>query len=163
MSMRSSIAFVFTACAAVSLAACGPGNDPANEPTDEVRAVDATAPGSRPATTEPAGVIDATRVVDRAPVADAAPGFDVKAFAGVFVAEGARLQLATDGTYAFTVHAESAGADLVSTGTWTVEAGGGEVLLDPDSKAGADQRFKIVSADRLVAVVGGRVLRRDGA
>ena len=163
MSVRTAIAILFAAGAALSLAACERANEPANDAASAPPGVDATAPGTDPATSVPAGDIDATRVVDRAPVADAAPGFDVKAFAGTFVVEGANLRLAADGTYTFTVHAASADADLVSTGTWTVEAEGTTLLLDPDSKADADQRFTIASNDELVAVVGGRVLRRDGA
>ena len=74
-----------------------------------------------------------------------------------------KRRLAPDGTYTFTVHAESADADLSTAGTWTVDADGSGLLLDPDSKDEPDQRFTITSADTLTAVAGGRVLQRDGA
>ena len=160
MAVRSRLALAFAAAAALSLAACERADDaPASDPAT----ADAAPPADVPTPAEADADIDATRVVDRAPVAGAAPGFDVKAFAGTFVADGAHLQLAADGTYAFTVRAESADADLVSTGTWTVEDDGAALLLDPDSKGESDQRFTLVSSDELAADVGGRVLRRDGA
>ena len=160
MSIRSVLAYAFAATAAVALSACEQTN---RTPVPEAPAAGATVPVDEPATTAPDDEIDATQVVDRAPVADAPPGFDVKALAGTFAADGANLQLAADGTYTLTVHAESADADLTSTGTWTVEADGAELLLDPDSKDDADRRYAIASDDELVAVEGGQVLRRDGA
>lgn len=154
-----SLATVLLAGAVLALSAC---EREADAPVEAEPAAEAPPVDAAPPTTEPPGDIDATSVVDRAPVADAAPGFDVKAFAGTFAAEGANLRLAADGTYTFTVHAESADADLTSTGTWTVEADGTALLLDPDAKADPDQRFTITADDTLVAVEGGRVLRRDG-
>ena len=161
MTMRPvPLAIVLLAGAVLALSAC---ERAAEAPADTGPAAGATPVDETSTTTEPPGAIDATSVVDRAPVAGASPGFDVKAFAGTFAAEGANLQLAGDGTYTFTVHAESADADLASTGTWTVEADGAVLLLDPDAKADADQRFTITDNDTLVAAEGGRVLRRDGA
>lgn len=160
MALRSTLAILFAAGAALSLMVCARGDDAA--PAD-VPVSDAATQADGPAAPDHGGPIDATRVVDRAPVAGAGAGFDARAFAGTFVAEGAALRLAADGTYAFTVRAESADADLPGTGTWTVEAGGTELLLDPDSKDAPDQRFTIASTDELVATAGGHVLRRDGA
>ena len=157
MSTRSAFARAIAATAALSLAACTPADPP---PPADAPAAGVAAPTEAPAGSSDA--IDAIAVVDLAPVADAPPSFDVRAFAGTFVSEGARLRLAADGTYAFTVHAESADADLASTGTWTVDADGG-LLLDPDSKAAPDQSFTIGSEGELVAADGGHVLRRDGA
>lgn len=106
-----------------------------------------------------AGTTDAIAVVDRAaPGGDAA--FDAKAFAGAFAAEGTSLAIAADGTYTRTVHAESAGADLTSGGTWTVQADGRELLLDPEDKSEPDRVYRIVSNDRLRAD-DGSVLVRD--
>ncbi len=158
MSVRSATAIVFAAGAALSLAACQPENAPAVDAP-----VDATRRAAEPVATAPSGQIDATSVVDRAPVAGAAPGFDVKAFAGTFATEGANLRLDPDGTYTLVVHAESADADLATTGTWTVEADGAELLLDPASKDEPDRRYAITSNDALTSVEGGQVLRRDGA
>ena len=160
MAVRTVFAIVFAAAAALTIAACERATEP---PVAEVPAADAAAPAAGPVDAAPAGDVDATGMVDRAQVADAPSGFDVKAFAGTFTAEGANLRLAADGTYTLSVHAESADADLASTGTWTVEADGSELLLDPDSKDDADRRYAIASNDELVAVEGGQVLRRDGA
>lgn len=147
MSVRSAFAIVLAASAALSLAAC----DRADEgPAPDAPPGATAAPAVEPPATEPAGDIDATRVVDRAPVAGAAPDFDVKAFAGTFAAHGAELRLDADGTYVQTVHAESADADLVVPGTWTVEDDGTVLRLDPDSKGDEDRTLRIVSRDDLV-------------
>jgi len=105
-----------------------------------------------------AGATDAIAVIDHAaPGGDAA--FDAKAFAGTFATEGTSLAITADGTYTLTVHAESAGADLISGGTWMVQADGRELLLDPEDKSEPDRLYRIVSNDRLRADDGG-VLER---
>ncbi|HEU4812653.1 MAG TPA: copper resistance protein NlpE N-terminal domain-containing protein [Xanthomonadaceae bacterium] len=151
---------VFIAAGALALGACERAPDaPVDAPaSDAAPTVEASA-----TSTDTVGEIDATRVVDRASVAGSAADFDVKAFAGAFATEGANLHLASDGTYTLVVHAESADADLSTTGTWTVEANGAELLLDPDGKDEPDRRYAITSNDALTAVDGGQVLRRDGA
>ena len=87
-------------------------------------------------------------------------GIDAKTFAGTFSAEGARLELKPDGTYASSVHAASADADLAGSGTWTAEDGGAQLLLDSDDKREPDQRYTVVSREELRQVGGDRVLRR---
>lgn len=119
------------------------------------------------AAAEPAKIpgTDAIAAVDNAPAeagVQPAPGIDAKAFAGVFVAEGARIEFKPDGNYAMTVHAASADADLESTGTWSAEADGRHVLLDSNDKSETDRRYERVSPDELKAVEGGQVLRREG-
>ncbi len=109
----------------------------------------------------PAPATDATQTGDAtSPVADAPRGFDTKAFAGTFTAPGTTLTIDTDGSYRMTVHAESANADLESTGTWTLQADGKHVLLDPESKSDPDRRYALVSSDELQPVDGGDPLRR---
>ena len=147
MSVRSAIAIVFAAGAALSLAAC----ERANEDTADAPPTGATAPSFEPAPPGPPGDIDATRVVDRAPLADAPPAFDAKALAGTYVAHGAELELEADGTYVQVVHAESADADRVIPGTWTVEDDGRAVRLDPDSKGDEDRVLRIAPPDDLVS------------
>lgn len=158
MSIRTARFAVLLAAGALVLGACErPSGTPADAPaTDDAPRVEA------PAAADEVGDVDAIRVVDRGPVAGAAADFDVKAFAGTFAAEGATLQLASDGTYTLVVHAESADADLTTAGTWSVEADGAELLLDPDSKDESDRRYAITSNDALTALDGGQVLRRDG-
>jgi len=159
MSIRTARFAFLLAAGALVLGACErPSGTPADAPaTDDAPQVEA------PAAAGEGGDVDAIRVVDRGPVAGAAAGFDVKAFAGTFATDGAQLQLATDGTYTLVVHAESADADLATTGTWSVEADGTELLLDPDSKDEPDRRYAITTNDALTALDGGQVLRRDDA
>lgn len=128
----------------------------------EAPATDAPVPGTEsagapaPAPAAPAGEVDATRVVDHAPVAGAGADFDVRAFAGAFEADGTQLVLAPDGTYALAMDAGD------GAGTWSVEADGARIRLDPDSKAEADRVYTLVSADELVSDDDGRALRRAG-
>jgi copper homeostasis protein (lipoprotein) len=89
-------------------------------------------------------------------------GTELKDFAGSFAGSGTSVQLNADGTYAMTARAESAGADLQTQGTWTVQAAGKELLLDSDDKSEADRLYGVVSKDELKAGDGGQVLRRDG-
>ena len=119
------------------------------------------APSQDPAIATDDGVA-ATRVVDRAPVAGAGDGFDVRAFAGDFAADGMQVAFAADGTYALVARAESAGAELDSNGTWTVEGDGARIRLDPDAKDEGDRVFAVVSRDELATDDGGQVLRRVG-
>jgi len=110
---------------------------------------------------DPTAGTDAIAVIDHgSPVGDGG-AFDTKAFAGTFDAEGTSLAINADGSYALTVHAESAGADLTSGGTWTVQADGRELLLDPEDKSEPDRLYRIVSNDRLRAIDGGQFLDRS--
>ena len=136
--------------------------------TAEPEAVEPAAPAPAEAAPEPAKIpgTDAIAAVDNAPAeagVQPAGGFDAKAFAGVFAAEGARIEFKPDGTYAMTVHAASADADLESAGTWIADAGGKQVTLDSNDKSEADRHYQLVSTDELKAVEGGQVLRREGA
>ena len=143
------------AVATLALAACKREAEPAPAPEPAVAAPTATS--------GPAAGTDATDVVDNAtPAGDAVP-FDTKGFAGTFGATGTSLAIAADGTYRLSVHAESADADLDTDGTWTVEADGKHILLDPNSKAEADRRYEIVSHDELRATDGSQGLRREGS
>ena len=153
-----------TAALALLLAGC---NRPA-EP--EAPAADATAPASQPpaqapvppdAVADPTAGTDAIAVIDHGSPAGDRSSFDAKAFAGTFAADGTSLAIAADGSYTLTVHAESAGADLASDGTWTLQADGREILLDPEDKSEPDRRFQIVSNDRLRSAEGGQFLDRS--
>lgn len=139
----------------VDPAAADPAADPAAAPAAEAAGTQPTLPGT-----------DAVAVVDEGPLdpdAQTVGGLHVREFAGVFSTEGARIELRPDGTYAMTVHAASADADLDSAGTWTPQAGGREILLDPDDKSEPDRRYTVVSKDEIRQANGGQVLRREGA
>lgn len=160
---------------ALVLAACQPsadktadtgasGTDATDEPAPSAEAdVDPLLEGS-----------EATAVVHHArpdPV-----GFDRKAFAGAFSGAlpcadcpgvDARLEIAEGGTFALSERrrGEDAGQDTI--GTWTVDAAGTHLLLDPDDKDAADRHFEVVSNDELRALdangdpIAGAGLRRD--
>lgn len=113
--------------------------------TDAVAAVDDT--GAQPGVQRPSTTIG---------------DVDARTFAGIFVAEGARFELRADGSYASTVHAASANADLAGRGTWTARDGGRVLLLDPDDGSEPDLRLSVVSHDELrQGGEDGRVLRRQ--
>jgi hypothetical protein len=156
----SLLTLCFAFAAAISTTSCqrdpelAPDASPAAEITPDDIHDPAPASASTPAT-------DATEVADMtSPASDAPRGFDTKAFAGTFAAPGTTLTIDTDGSYRMTVHAESANADLESTGTWTLESGGKHVLLDPESKSDPDRRYALASNDELRPADGGEPLRR---
>ena len=151
---------------ALAAAACQRAPAPANDAG--ARPESATHAEPSPAAAETATVpgTDATETVDNGPLDPAArtvAGVDIREFAGAFSTEGARIEFKPDGTYAMTVHAASADADLDSSGTWTAEAGGNEVLLDSDDKSEPDRRYAVVSKDEIRQVEGGQTLRRENA
>jgi hypothetical protein len=135
---------------------------------EEAQPMPAVAPAATIAPATPSTI--APPATTGAPVAvaeSAAPGehtdFDAKAFAGTFAAAGARITFDADGNYTMRVRAESAGADLETQGTWTVEPDARHVLLDPSSKSDPDRRFEVASMDELRPDGGGQPLRREGA
>ncbi len=151
----------------LALAACRQESAP---PGDAAEPQPVASADSAPAAAEPeAGTIpgtDATEAIDNGPLDPAAQmvgGVHVRDFAGTFSTEGARIEFKGDGTYAMTVHAASADADLASSGSWSAEAGGNEILLDPDDKSEPDRRYTVVSKDEIRQVDGGQTLRREGA
>jgi len=90
-----------------------------------------------------------------APVAE--KPFMLKAFAGTFSADGNTITLNADGTYTSKL------GDAASDGTWTADAAGSELLLDPNSKAEADGKYAVVSNNEIRALDGGMSLQRAGA
>ena len=135
---------------ALALAACKPAAEPAPAPATTAEA---------PATPVESGSvvgIDATAVVnhDRPDPA----GFDRKAFAGRFAGTvpcadcpgiDTHLAINADGTFTLEETYRDRGAGHKSTGTWTIEADGKRLLLDPDTKDAADRHFEIVSKDEV--------------
>ena len=142
------IAACTTLLAVASLAAC---QREAAAPAPDTIASPATVAPAAPATVAAAMPDDTTQHVD----------FDSKAFAGTYAAPGTTLHVTADGNYRMSVHAQSAGADLETSGTWTADADARHVLLDPNSKSEADQRFEIVSHDELRSEDGSRILHRS--
>ncbi len=139
------------------LAACKPAAEPASAP-----AAAAEAPAAPVESGSVAGT-DATAVVhhDRSDPA----GFDRKAFAGTFAGTvpcadcpGIETHLAidADGTFELDETYQDRDSSSQTTGTWTIDADGKRLLLDPDTKDAADRRFEIVSKDEV------RLLDSDG-
>src|SRR5690606_6430895 len=146
--------------AAIAAAGCKPSTDGAPGEAAE------PAPAAAPDAVEPIAderPTDVLREVDNAPAPE---GLDVRAFAGRF--EGtlpcadcpgidSTIELKGDGTYTLhDAYRESDGATNDVTGTWTVEAAGKRIRLDPDSKEAQDRLYEVVSSDEL------RMLDIDG-
>jgi hypothetical protein len=151
------LALMLSACQREAAPAADAADQPDTTPSPQAPAVSEapTVPGT-----------DAIETVDNGPLdpqAQSIGGVDVRAFGGVFSTEGARIEFKPDGTYAMTVHAASANADLESSGTWSAQAGGTELLLDSHDKAEPDRRYAVVSKDEIRQVDGGQTLRHEGA
>ena len=141
-----------------ALAACAPEPDPATAPATTAKAV-----GPAVAADPLLAGTDASAVV-RHDAADPA-GFDRKAFGGTFAGilpcedcPGLQtsLEIRADGTFS-QAEVRTGGDAVHTTGTWTVDGDGRQLLLDPDSKQADDRRFAIVSRDeiRLLDAAGG--------
>ncbi len=144
---------------------------PSATPQAEAAAVPAEAPAATTEHVDPPKIAgtDAIAVSENTSAdattqgaASTVAGVDSKDFAGRFATQGTTIQLNADGTYAMTAGAESGGGDVQYTGTWSVEAGGKQLLLDSDNKAEPDRRYAVVSKDELKASEGGQSLRREG-
>lgn len=140
-------ALLALALATLALGACD--RAPAPQPAPATDAAAETA-ATTPAATDTVDVAD-----DASPAASVA-AFDSKAFAGRFAASDSSLEVLADGSY------RREDANVASDGTWTLEADGKHILLDPNSKASADRRYEIVGQDELVEVDGSQRLRREG-
>ena len=137
---------------ALALVACKPAAEPAADAPAAVPE-DAAAAGT------PAPAVDgtdATAVVHNPPRDPA--GFDRKAFAGTFAGTvpcadcpgiDTRLDIAADGTFTLSETYQERDTAFETRGTWTLDADGTRLLLDPDTKDGTDRHFGIVSKDEI--------------
>ena len=136
-----------------TLAACQPQST-----TSEA----ALAPADAVAPSSPAQADAAPAAPQAATATVSAP--DPRAFAGRFVAGSTTVELRGDGS--FQLREADAGFD----GTWTTEADGTRIRLDPGSKAEPDRLFSIGSVDEIhpvdaegQPVPDGSPLRREGS
>lgn len=144
---------------AIALAACKPAAEKAADesPSPVPESATTTAP-AEPAPDPALAGTDATAVVHH--TQPDPTGFDRKSFAGAFSADATRLEIASGGTFTLV------DGDETVNGTWTIDDAGKRLLLDPDTKAGTDRHFEIVSNDELRAVdadgkpLDGAALRR---
>lgn len=96
----------------------------------------------------PAAVASAEPTIADAPAPAAtttsvAPALDVKGFAGTFTGSGTTITLAADG--GFSLKDGTAGFD----GTWTAEADGAQIRLDPNSKSEPDRLYAVGGQDEI--------------
>lgn len=73
----------------------------------------------------------------------AAPALDQKGFAGTFAGGGSTVTLVADGTFSLK------DTDAAFDGSWTAEADGARIRLDPNSKAEPDRLFAVGSQDEI--------------
>lgn len=74
---------------------------------------------------------------------NAAPALDQKGFAGTFASGDSTVTLAADGS--FKLKDDQAAFD----GTWTAEADGQQIRLDPNSKAEPDRLYGVLGQDEI--------------
>jgi CubicO group peptidase (beta-lactamase class C family) len=120
--------------------------DATAEPAVETRAVEPPPPPT------PVPGTDAAIVQDNSTPVAAVPTFDAKAFAGRYAAGDTALEITADGMFALTL-----GGNAID-GTWTLQADGKTVTLDPDSKSETDRQLQVVSADSVK--LAGTALKR---
>lgn len=146
---------------ALMLAACQPSTDTpapagAGSGTDEA---DGLMPNAEADIDPLLAGSEATAVVHHARPDPA--GFDRKAFAGAFSGAlpcadcpgiDARLEIAEGGTFALNERRRGDDAARDTIGTWTIDAAGTHLLLDPDDKDAPDRHFEVVSNDELRAL-----------
>lgn len=132
---------------AFALAAC------TREPAEPV--------ADRPAAAEPADTAPTTAPLTPTGQGTSSEdaGFDIKGFAGTFSGTlpcadcpgiDTTLVLDPDGSYVLTeVYQDSPDGRFETDGTWTAEADGTQIRLDPNSKSERDRLYAITSDDEL--------------
>ncbi len=158
-----SICFVSVrACApaalCLALAACNPPPAPPEpaEPIAQAASGPSAAAGPDKAVDAALAGTDAVAVVHH-PARDP-EGFDRKALAGAFAGTlpcadcpgiDTTLRIEGDGRFALAETRQGGSDRIETTGTWTVDASGERLLLDPDSKRESDRSFAIASSSEL--------------
>lgn len=138
---------------AIALAGCKPAAnadkavDAGNAPASDTATTDV--PAAAPATDPLLEGSDAISIVQHDKPDP--QGFDRKAFAGRFSADGTALEIASDGGFVLT-ETSATGETATTQGSWSVDDAGKRLLLDPDTKEAADRHFEIPSGDELRAV-----------
>ena len=117
------------------------------------------APAAAPAQEVASAVVSE---VDHGSPASAAPGFDVKAFAGTYAGMlpcadcpgiDSTIAFTPEGAYTLSeTYQDADKSSFLSKGTWSVRGDGKAVLLDPEDKDEYDRSFSIVSPTELRAL-----------
>lgn len=158
--MKPGIHALVAGVAACLLLACQPA-PPAKVAGTEASPTLSTIPEPMPAAlpvpeaVSTGGGTDAVQVADAtSPAGD--PEFDARTFAGRYADTGQTLDIESSGSYRLLAGDGAA----VATGTWSLQADGTHVLLDPDSKSEADRRLALHGDGSLHDVDGDAVLLR---
>lgn len=114
--------------ATVAIAGCKP-----QAPVEPAVPVAPVAPTAAATTAEPAPTA----------ATSTAPALDQKGFAGTFASGSSTITLTADGS--FNLKQDKAAFD----GTWTAEADGAQIRLDPNSKAEPDRLYAVVGKDEI--------------
>lgn len=97
---------------------------------------------------------DAVIVAQQSGPTSASPDFDSRAFAGTYSGGTTRLDIGAEGQFALDESGQT------TAGTWTLQAGGKTIVLDPDAKGDTDRLLQLES-DGSVRIAGGATLRRQ--
>ncbi|HVR81366.1 MAG TPA: copper resistance protein NlpE [Luteimonas sp.] len=126
-------------------------------PAPEVAPPAATQPATTQAPPDATAGTDATAVVDQSMAANS--GLNTKAFAGNFSGTlpcascpgiDTALELHTDGSFVLAeTYQGGKHAPVKVDGTWTAEANGSHIRLDPNSKSEQDRVYAITSHDQI--------------
>ena len=158
VSTRPSIRACALAALCLALAACSPPPAPPEPAEPIAQAASGATPtaGSDQAVDAALAGTDALAVVHH-PARDP-EGFDRKALAGAFAGTlpcadcpgiDTTLRIDGDGRFALAETRQDGSDRVETTGTWTIDASGDRLLLDPDSKGESDRRFAIASGSEL--------------
>lgn len=158
--MKPPVHTLATGLVATLLTACQPSPSTAESGAVDTSPTASTIPEPMPSTmpvpdsVASDGGTDAVQVADATSPADD-PGFDPRAFAGRYAGAGQTLDVEADGGFRLATDGGSA-----ADGTWSLEADGVHVLLDPDAKSEHDRRFALHADGSLHQVGGDAVLVR---
>lgn len=97
---------------------------------------------------------DAVIVAQQSGPTSASPDFDSRAFAGTYSGGTTRLDIGAEGQFALDESGQT------TAGTWTLQAGGKTIVLDPDAKGDTDRLLQL-EPDGSVRIAGGATLRRQ--
>ena len=122
------LALACAGLATLMVAGCKP-----TAPAETAAPVATAAPAAPAATPEPAPIA----------AADIAPALDPKGFAGTFAGGSSTITLTADGGFNLT------DAQDAFDGSWTAEADGARIRLDPNSKAEPDRLYAVVGRDEI--------------
>ncbi len=115
------------------------------------------APPAEPAVEVAPAAPAASAETARRAASSASPALDQKGFAGTFAGGTSTITLNADGTFGLK------DGKAAFEGTWTAEADGARIRLDPNSKAEPDRLYAVVGQDEIRPLEGGNALQRKSS